>query len=74
MIRRGLSQDATDPQSGLENLALIEQAAAGMDRMIGDLLDVEQVAQGQLKLKPEKVDICAVLQEAVETICSRGLK
>jgi signal transduction histidine kinase len=35
----------------------------GMDRMIGDLLDLEQVAQGQLKLKPEKVDIRTLLED-----------
>ncbi len=63
LMRRGLSHDAADPGRVLENLALIERAAAGMDRMIGDLLDGEQVAQGQLKLKPENVDICTLLQD-----------
>ena len=63
LMRKGLSHDAADPRRVLENLALIEQAAAGMDRMIGDLLDVEQVAQGQLKLKLEHVDIRTLLQD-----------
>ncbi len=63
LVRKGLSHDAAYPQKVLENLALIEQTAAGMDRMIGDLLDVEQVAQGQLKLKPEHIDIRALLQD-----------
>jgi signal transduction histidine kinase len=63
LMRKGLSHDAADPRRVLENLALIEQAAAGMDRMIGDLLDVEQVAQGQLKLKLEHVDIYTLLQD-----------
>lgn len=63
LMRRGLSHDAADPGRVLENLGLIERAAAGMDRMIGDLLDVEQVAQGQLKLKLENVDICTLLQD-----------
>lgn len=63
LMRKGLSQDATDPRRVLDNLALIEQAAAGMDRMIGDLLDLEQVAQGLLKLKPQKVDIRTLLED-----------
>ncbi len=63
VMRKGLSQDAADPRRVLDNLALIEQAAAGMDRMIGDLLDLEQVAHGQLKLKPEKVDIRILLED-----------
>ncbi len=63
LMRKGLSHDAADRRRVLENLALIEQAAAGMDRMIGDLLDVEQVAHGQLKLKLEHVDIYTLLQD-----------
>jgi signal transduction histidine kinase len=66
LIRRGLSKDAMDAVSLLENLGMIEQTAAGMGRMISDLLDVERMAHGQLTLKPEKADLCAVLQECVE--------
>jgi signal transduction histidine kinase len=66
VIRRGLSKDAMDAVSLLENLGIIEQTAAGMDRMIRDLLDVERMAHGRLTLKPEKADLCAVLQECVE--------
>ncbi len=66
LMRRGLSKDAVDSGSVLENLGLIEQAAAGMDRMISDLLDVERMAHAKLKLKPEKVDVRALLQECVD--------
>ena len=65
LLRGGLSKDAVKAGSVLEHLALIEQAAAGMDRMISDLLDVEQLAHAKLKLKPEQVDVCALLQECV---------
>jgi signal transduction histidine kinase len=65
LLRRGLSKDAVEEGTVLENLTLIEQAAAGMDRMISDLLDVEQLAHDKLKLKPEQVDVRALLQECV---------
>ncbi len=65
LIRKGFSKDPVDAGRVLENLAIIEQAAAGMDRMISDLLDVEQLSQNKLILKPEKVDVRALLQECV---------
>ena len=63
LMRRDLSKGAMEAGSVLENLTLIEQAAAGMDRMISDLLDVEQFSHAKLKLKPEQVDVRALLQE-----------
>lgn len=65
VMRRGLSKEAVDAGSLLENLGIIEQAATGMDRMISDLLDVERMAQGKLQLKPEKVDLRVLLQQCV---------
>ena len=63
LMRKGLSKDTVDPGSVLENLALIERTAAGLDRMISDLLDVDQLSQDKLRLKPEQVDVRALLQE-----------
>ena len=65
LMRGGLSKGAVEAGSVLENLTLIEQAAAGMDRMISDLLDVEQFSHDKLKLKPEQVDVRALLQECM---------
>ena len=65
VMRRGLSNDAIDACTLLENLGIIEQAATSMDRMISDLLDVERMAQGKLQLKPEKVDLRVLLQQCV---------
>ena len=63
------------PGRVLENLSIIERAAAGMDRMIGDLLDVEQVARGQPQtLVKENVDMCTLLQGYEGPLRSRGLK
>ena len=66
LIRRALSKDAADTVSFLKHLGGIERAAKGMDRMISDLLDVERMARDQLKLKPENIDCCALLQECVD--------
>ena len=66
LIRKRLSRDAVDAVSIFNHLGGIEQAAEGMDRMISDLLDVERMAHNQLKLKPENIDCCALLQECVD--------
>jgi signal transduction histidine kinase len=66
LMRRGLSKDAVDTVSLLENLGIIEQTAAGMDRMISDLLDVERMAQDKLILTLERVDVRTILQECVD--------
>jgi signal transduction histidine kinase len=50
----------------LKHLTLIEQSAASMDRMVGDLLDVERIAQGKLQLKAQEVDLRLLLQECVD--------
>ena len=66
LMRSELSKDTVDAVSLLENLGRIEQAATGMNRIISDLLDVEGMAHGKLQLKPEKVDLRALLQECVD--------
>ena len=66
LMRRGLSQNTIDTVSLLENLEIIEKSAAGMDRMISDLLDVARMANDKLILKTERVDVRALLQECVD--------
>ena len=66
LMRKDLSQDAVDTVSLLENLGIIEQGNAAMDRMISDLLDVERMAEGKLILKLERVDLRAMLHKCVD--------
>ncbi|MEO5954895.1 MAG: ATP-binding protein [Nitrospiraceae bacterium] len=66
LMRRDLSKDPVDTASLLENLRIIEQSAAGMDRMISDLLDVERMAHDKLVLTPERLDLRDLLQECVD--------
>ncbi len=66
LMRRDLSKDEVITVRILENLGIIEQSAAGMDRMISDLLDVERMAHDKLNLNPERVVLRALLQECVD--------
>jgi signal transduction histidine kinase len=66
LMRRSLSNDAVDKVSLLENIEIIDQSAAFMDRMISDLLDVERMAQDKLILKTERVDLRDLIQECVD--------
>jgi signal transduction histidine kinase len=63
VMRTGLSNEAVNAGTLLENLGIIEQAATGMDRMISDLLDVERMARGKIQFKPERVDLGVLLQQ-----------
>lgn len=66
LMRGGLSKGAVEAGSVLEHLTLIEQAAAGMDRMISDILDVEEFSHTKLILKSEQIDVRALLQECID--------
>jgi signal transduction histidine kinase len=66
VMRTGLPKGAVDAARLLEILKTIEQGAAGMDRMISDLLDVERMSHDKLVLRLEETDLCALLQECVD--------
>ena len=66
LMRTRLSNGTMDAVSLLEHIGVLEQAAGGMLRMINDLLDVERMAQDKLTLKPERVDLRALLQECMD--------
>jgi signal transduction histidine kinase len=66
VMRQGLSREKLDAASLLKQLAVIEQSAAGMDRMVTALLDVERMAQNKLSLTPERLELGALLQECAD--------
>jgi signal transduction histidine kinase len=66
LMRGGLSGSAVDPVRLLEILKTIEQGAAGMDRMISDLLDVERMSHDKPDLRLERVDLLELLQECAD--------
>ena len=66
LMRRGLGKDTVDPVHLLKQLRIIEQSAAGMDRMITALLDVEQMVHDKVTLHCERTDLRALLQECMD--------
>jgi len=65
-MRRGFGKDTVDPAHLLKQLRIIEQSAAGMDRMITALLDVEQMVHDKVTLHCERTDLRALLQECMD--------
>jgi PAS domain S-box-containing protein len=55
-----------------KQLALIRRAASGMDRLIRDLLDANQIEQGRLALSIEPVDIASLITEATSLAALRA--
>ncbi|SFU87421.1 ATP-binding protein [Pseudoduganella namucuonensis] len=48
--------------------AVIERQARHLVRLVDDLLDVARIAQGKIALRPERVELGALLAQAVETV------
>jgi PAS domain S-box-containing protein len=46
---------------------IIERQLTQMIHLVDDLLDISRITQGKIELRPERVDMLAVLQNAVET-------
>ncbi len=66
LIKKALANGTVDSRTLLKHLAIIEQSATGMNRMIRDLLDVERIAQDQFILQPTMAEVGALLEECVE--------
>ena len=65
-MRRGLGKDTVEPGNLLKQLRIIEQSAAGMDRIITALLDVEQMVHDNVTLHCERIDLRTLLQECMD--------
>jgi signal transduction histidine kinase len=46
---------------------LIDRQVRHMARLVDDLLDVSRITQDKIHLKPERLDLCALVKRAVET-------
>ncbi|MEQ1893663.1 MAG: ATP-binding protein [Planctomycetota bacterium] len=66
LVRKGLGEKQMDAGLVLENIGVIEGAAASMHRMINDLLDVERMAQGKLPLEFQPVEVQSLLRECMD--------
>jgi signal transduction histidine kinase len=73
-IRNGLQimrMAGSDAAMAAEAHGMMERQLGHMVRLIDDLLDVSRITQGKVALRKERVDLAAVVQDAVET--SRSL-
>src|SRR5262249_50422217 len=52
---------------------MMERQMAHMVRLVGDLLDVSRISRGKLELRKERVELAAVVHNALEA-CDPGIK
>jgi signal transduction histidine kinase len=66
LLKRTLTSGEVDKNNIVKTLDMIERNVASMDRMISDLLDVEQMSNNVLLIKPEICNLCDLLKESRE--------
>ncbi|HYC36929.1 MAG TPA: HAMP domain-containing sensor histidine kinase [Usitatibacter sp.] len=57
-------EDCASEEARKAQLGIIHRAVARMSRLIGDLLDVSQIAQGTLRVQPAPLEVSALCGEA----------
>jgi signal transduction histidine kinase len=61
-----LRMDVSAAPDVVKARVLIERQVDHMSRLIEDLMDVSQVENGQLRLQPVRVDLCAIVAQSVQ--------
>jgi two-component system CheB/CheR fusion protein len=62
------SMDTTARPATVKARALIERQVGQMTRLVEDLLDVSRVRSGHLRLKCQRIDLCAVVAHAAQAV------
>jgi signal transduction histidine kinase len=69
---------AADPNMLVQGLDSIERNARLQARLVDDLLDISRIVSGKLRIEWEPVDLCAVVESAVEALrpeaAARGIE
>jgi signal transduction histidine kinase len=65
---RVLSIEPSFGSPAVKARAMIERQVEQMTRIVEDLLDVSRVRSGQLNLRCERIDLCAVVAHACFTL------
>ena len=63
-----LRMETSTRSAALNARTVIERQVAQMTRLVEDLLDVSRIRRGQLALRRERVDLCAVATHAAQTV------
>jgi len=63
-----MSRDASARPATVNARLLIERQVGQMTRLVDDLLDVSRVRSGHLRLQCQRIDLCAVLAHATQTV------
>ncbi len=69
-IRNGLKimrQSPDNPKRIEQVRAMMDRQIAQMVRLVDDLLDVSRVSRGSFELSQEKVELAAIIEQAIET-------
>ena len=56
---------ADEPSANLYEI--MERQVDYMVRLVDDLLEVSRITRGKIELRKERVELCAIIQAAVET-------
>lgn len=67
-----LANAAVDPQIEAEARRVLNRQMAHMTRLLDDLLDVSRFTTGKLQMQKASIDLCQVIQEAVEGVSAVG--
>jgi two-component system, sensor histidine kinase len=63
-----LRRDVSANPSAVKARVLIERQVDQMTRLVEDLMDLTQIRSGQLRLQRERIDLCALVAQSVQTV------
>jgi two-component system CheB/CheR fusion protein len=63
-----LRKDVSANPVAVKARVLIERQVDQMTRLIEDLMDLTQIRSGQLRLQRERIDLCALVAQSVQTV------
>ncbi|MFT3785040.1 MAG: PAS domain S-box protein [Tepidisphaeraceae bacterium] len=68
MLRRGLAQGTSKPESLKQGLETVERNARAQTQIIEDLLDMSRIISGKVSIDLRRVDLVSVVRNAVDTV------
>ena len=64
---QAIQTEGPTPEEVEQAASIIQRQVSGLERMVGDLLDVSRITCGKFQLSRERVTLNTVLQDAIET-------